>query len=91
MITFPGLVFSQVIKSEPTVVPTEDPALHAAQSLSISFEKVADIATPSLVNISSIKKTSGPGQLANDPFREFFGEDFMERFFQPSDFIKRTG
>lgn len=61
----------------------------AARELSVAFEEAARSITPSVVNISSIKKPKsglrGPKQL-NDPFfeqfKDFFGEDFMDRFQQ---------
>lgn len=65
-------------------------AQNYAQGLSAVFEKVADTITPSVVSISAVKK---PKKLSNlkkkfndpamDPFREFFGDDFMERFQGP--------
>ncbi len=64
-------------------------AIKSANTLSLAFEQVADQITPSVVNISAIKKAKNPqgrSQL-NDPFfehfKEFFGDDFMERFGQP--------
>lgn len=61
-----------------------------AQGLSAAFEKVADTVTPSVVSISSIKKPKKLNTLkkkfndpAFDPFREFFGDDFFDRFQAP--------
>ena len=64
--------------------PSEDTAVQAAYSLSAAFERVANITTPSLVNISSVKRVSGGGSASPrdlEPFREFFGDDFIEKFF----------
>ncbi|MFM1847643.1 MAG: putative periplasmic serine endoprotease DegP-like precursor [Pseudomonadota bacterium] len=68
----------------------EDAALASiehAKALSTAFEKVADIITPSVVNVSSSRKSRrGPGTPKGDPFfdqfRDFFGEDFADRFGQ---------
>jgi serine protease Do len=63
-------------------------AIAQARSISRAFEAVAEKITPSVVNISAVKKGKEPkgtppsrglDQLP-DPFREFFGDDFMERF-----------
>ncbi|MCO6431902.1 MAG: DegQ family serine endoprotease [Deltaproteobacteria bacterium] len=59
-----------------------------ARELSAAFEAVAGIITPSVVNISAVKKArriANPNrQVPNDPFfehfRDFFGEDLFERF-----------
>jgi serine protease Do len=61
--------------------------IEQANNLSDAFQAVAKKITPAVVNISSYKK----GRLTKqekeklqdpffDPFREFFGEDFLERF-----------
>lgn len=63
----------------------------SAARLSRVFKRVARIITPSVVNISTFEKQkpaqapSGPnGQLPQDPFfeqfREFFGEDLLDRY-----------
>jgi serine protease Do len=64
-----------------------------ARQLSDAFQKVAEVITPSVVNISATKKVrvanNGPRQQQQlppdpffDPFREFFGDDLFERFRQ---------
>jgi serine protease Do len=60
-----------------------------AKALSTAFEKVADAITPSVVNVSSTKKSrrAGPGPAPKgdpffDQFREFFGDDLADRFGQ---------
>lgn len=59
----------------------------AARDLSTAFEEAAKSITPSVVNISAIKKPKGNNQQSkrqNDPFfdqfKDFFGEDFLERY-----------
>jgi serine protease Do len=58
-----------------------------ASALSSAFEKVADIITPSVVNISAVKRAKAvprgkgvPQDPFFDQFKDFFGEDFMDRF-----------
>lgn len=73
----------------------QNDAIAAASTLTTAFERVADIIQPSVVSISATKKPkpanapNGPKNRMQrgmpqdpffDPFREFFGEDFMERF-----------
>jgi len=64
--------------------------LASAENLSAVFEHVSDVVRRSVVNISSIKKiqisqrSQGlPDFYFQSPFREFFGEDFFDRFFYP--------
>lgn len=64
-------------------------ALVQARNLSSIFERVADTITPSVVNITAAKKVKvkrhgGPNRNdpSMDPFRDYFGNDFFERFFQ---------
>ena len=75
---------AQEPQAAPPVLP-DSSGIEAAYSLSHAFEKVADLTTPSLVNISSVKKVSdyegGATPQDLEPFKEFFGDDFMERFF----------
>lgn len=74
--------------------PSSPPALanDYAQSLSNSFETVANGITPSVVSISAIKKPkkiSGQrkqlGENPFDPFRDFFGGDPLSPFQAPDD------
>jgi serine protease Do len=59
--------------------------INIAKSLSKAFENAAKVITPSLVNISSLKKIEVAG-FSNDPrlelFREFFGDEMFRRHFQ---------
>ncbi|RIL11693.1 MAG: hypothetical protein DCC75_01870 [Proteobacteria bacterium] len=71
-----------------SIVSAEDDTGRAtATSLSTAFESVAKQITPSVVNISAIKRVRVARrgkQSSPDPFfeqfREFFGDDFMDRF-----------
>ena len=61
--------------------------LQRARDLSLAFQEVVKAAQPSVVSIRSIKKVEGPAVLRGpqlgpgDPFRDFFGDDFFQRFF----------
>ncbi len=71
----------------------------AAASAPASFAPLARRLKPSVVNISTTKVVKGapmfrnfPRMGPNDPFREFFGEDFFRRFFgdQPKEFKSQS-
>jgi serine protease Do len=68
-------------------VPTE--SLAAARDLSAAFEYAAEKVSPSVVTIGSTKRVQMPQRRGlpdpffNSPFRDFFGDDFFERFQQP--------
>ena len=53
------------------------------QAMEEAFSAVADRVTPAVVNISTISRRPAPGS-ADDPqrFREFFGDEFYERYFR---------
>ncbi len=64
--------------------------LSAVTDLSHAFEDVAEAIKPSVVNISAIKKVKArhsvrrlPDGFSHGPFREFFGDEFFDRFFHP--------
>jgi serine protease Do len=84
-----GLSYAEMPSSE---------ELSKAQALSSVFEKVADITTPSVVNVSSIKKAKprpSQQQLPSDPFfdrfRDFFGDDLFEQFRQAPETSPQQG
>lgn len=61
------------------------------QKTSLTFRAVAKKVTPTVVNISVVK-TFRPSRFGfrNDPFWDFFGDDFFERFFGiPREFKNR--
>ena len=67
----------------PTASRTQE-ALDAAQNLSLAFEQVASTIRPSVVSINSTKRVHNrQGQMGDMPFREFFGDDWYQRFFGP--------
>jgi Do/DeqQ family serine protease len=47
-----------------------------------AFSTVADRVTPSVVNVSTVPRKRAGGGEEGERFREFFGEEFYERFFQ---------
>jgi serine protease Do len=82
------LSYSPVRAQEEPKLPPPTEAISHAKSLSLVFEHVADQITPSVVNITAVKKSKPlprrkPGENDGlDPFREYFGNDLFEKFFQ---------
>lgn len=69
--------------ASPAVIAEEEVAKppRVADELSSSFEQVAELVTPSVVTISTeTKSKKNPQQRNLDPLKDFFGEDFMDRF-----------
>lgn len=84
------------------------PAMNVAATTSMGappdFVELAKRVKPGVVNISTTKVIKGGGRVfrqfsppsrerERDPFRDFFGEDFFERFFGgmvPRDYIQRS-
>jgi Do/DeqQ family serine protease len=66
----------------PRAQPTIDP--HAVlRAMEDAFSGVADRVTPSVVNVSTVaKRTTAPGVEDPDKFKEFFGEEFYEKYFK---------
>jgi serine protease Do len=73
--------------------------LKEARDLSSAFEHVAEAVKPSVVNIRSVKHIQATGRFERspspfpEPFHEFFGDDFLDRFFQhrlpPGGFVEQ--
>jgi serine protease Do len=65
-------------RSEPTIDP------HAVlRAMETAFTSVADRVMPAVVNVSTIpKRQAGLGIDDPERFKEFFGEEFYERFFK---------
>jgi serine protease Do len=58
-------------------------ASRATGALSLdTFQEVARLQTPAVVNINT-RKTVRRRNNSQDPFRDFFGDDLMDRFFGP--------
>ncbi len=60
--------------------------LSRVEDLSTAFEHVAEVIRPSVVSVTSLQKietpqTRMPPPLFDSPFRDFFGDEFLRRFF----------
>jgi serine protease Do len=64
----------------------EKKSIKYARQLSTAFESVAEKITPSVVSISSRKAVSkgAEGVDIPEPFKHFFGDDFLKKYGQPS-------
>ena len=64
------------------------------EAMEEAFSTVADRVTPVVVNVSTVSKRAAPGS-GDDPqrFREFFGDEFYERYFRrrPRDEPRASG
>ncbi len=88
-IFFAGVLFSkvwEVPEKVSAVVPVAEKPAGGVVSGFPSFAEMVKHEKPAVVNISTTKiiKERGLGghpQTPNDPFRDFFGDDFFERFF----------
>jgi len=69
--------------------PAPTAAIEMAESLSDGFAYAASIVQPSVVNVRSTVRVEpavrqrGMSPFENSPFRDFFGDDFFERFQLP--------
>src|SRR5215470_7017966 len=63
--------------------PKADPKA-VLRALEDAFSAVADRATPAVVHVSTVQKKSagGPGEEGSERYREFFGDEFYERYFR---------
>jgi len=80
--------------SDPRQAPKTDPKA-VLRALEDAFSAVADRATPAVVHVSTVQKKSagGPGEEAPERFREFFGDEFYEKYFRrrPREDTRATG
>jgi len=67
---------------------SQSTGLHSARGLQEAFRSVAKEVNPAVVNVSAIRTIATRNAvpqldpfLENHPFREFFGDDFLKRFF----------
>jgi serine protease Do len=74
--------------------PKTDPKA-VLRALEDAFSAVADRATPAVVHVSTVSKKSagGPGEETPERFREFFGDEFYEKYFRrrPREDTRATG
>jgi serine protease Do len=81
----PYVAYSQEVTDSQKVADPA-PGIAHARELSSAFEAVAKQITPSVVNISAIKKPAPSSRGKNErdqffeQFKDFFGDDFAERF-----------
>jgi Do/DeqQ family serine protease len=64
------------------------------QAMEEAFSAVADRVTPAVVNVSTVSRRPSSGSTEDPPrFREFFGEEFFERYFKrrPRDEPRASG
>jgi len=94
----------QTKKTELFTGPTMNVAATTPMAAPPNFVELARRVKPGVVNISTTKVVKGGGRVfrhfsppsrerERDPFRDFFGEDFFERFFGgtvPKDYIQRS-
>ncbi|MDY7110337.1 MAG: DegQ family serine endoprotease [Planctomycetota bacterium] len=89
-----GFVLAPLPKdgTSPALAAAEPPSdsLAAAEDLSAAFEYAAEKVSPSVVTIGSTRRVEVPQRrrglpdpFFNSPFRDFFGDDFFERFQPP--------
>src|SRR5881296_480841 len=79
---------------QPRAAPKVD-ARSMLRALEDAFAAVADRVTPAVVHVSAVPKIAPPGSAEESPerFREFFGEEFYERYFRrrPREDARATG
>ena len=82
------LVFASVLPAaaQPRTPPKADaPKIDARavlRALEDAFSAVADRVTPAVVNVTTVPKRGATPEDAPERFREFFGEEFYERYFR---------
>jgi serine protease Do len=73
----------------PVLVRAADTPIGTANDLSLAFEKVADVISPSVVTVNAVVKAKPTKRRAQrndpffDPYRDFFGDDFFDRLLPP--------
>ena len=69
--------------AQPRAEPKLDPRA-VLRALEDAFSAVADRVTPAVVNVSTVPRRGLPGAGEESPerFKEFFGEEYYERFFR---------
>src|SRR5215510_228782 len=81
-------------KTDPKTDPKADPKA-VLRAMEDAFSAVADRVTPAVVHVSTMPKKGGPGAPEENPerFREFFGDEFYDRYFRrrPREDARATG
>jgi serine protease Do len=81
-----SLVTTQIQHPQPALARPADPAVASLPRGPLTldtFREVARNRTPGVVNINTKSVVERSRRGGGDPFRDFFGDDFMERFFGP--------
>ena len=87
-----AVVTTQIHRPETALARSAEPALaqsaptvprHLGPITLDTFRDVARLQTPGVVNVNTTKKVASRSRSGQDPFRDFFGDDLMERFFGP--------
>lgn len=79
-----SVLFISLIGMGPSQAAMKKEALSQLETIQEAFASVAEALKPSVVNISTTQKIRHPWRRWPEfrhPFREFFGEEFFERFF----------
>jgi serine protease Do len=79
-----GVLTTQIQRPEAALARPSDPPQSAAARGSMTLDTFRDLArglTPGVVNVNTSKVVKR--QRYRDPFRDFFGDDMMDRFFGP--------
>src|SRR5262249_61154547 len=80
--------------AEPRGAPKADPRA-TLRALEDAFAAVADHATPAVVHVSTVPKKLPPSVQEDAPerFKEFFGDEFYDRYFRrrPREDARATG
>jgi len=87
------LLTAPSVLAQPRAEPKIDPRA-TLRAMEEAFSAVADRVMPAVVNVSTIPKRGVPGaEEAPERFREFFGEEFYERYFRrrPREDSRATG
>src|SRR5437870_6534133 len=79
---------------EPRPAPKTDPRA-VLRAMEDAFSAVADRVTPAVVHVSTVQKKGAAGAPEENPerFREFFGDEFYDRYFRrrPREDARATG
>src|SRR5262245_61607555 len=94
LLAAPVLAQPRPAPAEPRGAPKTDPRA-TLRALEDAFAAVADRVTPAVVHVSTVPKR-GPAGTSDEPperFKEFFGEEFYDRYFRrrPREDARATG
>ena len=94
LLTTPVWAQQRPAAPEARPAPKTDPKA-VLRAMEDAFSAVADRVTPAVVHVSTVPKkgAGGPAEEAPERFKEFFGEEFYERYFRrrPREDARATG